>query len=97
MLISWSVLQTNTTMDVKQIEALSSVISASVAQLKQLQDSLKTTEHTSATTRAEFLKPSLEVVAAASQLVALVRTPERYLMDMSTAVSCSAGCYLGAI
>ncbi|KAI0717310.1 S-adenosyl-L-methionine-dependent methyltransferase [Fomitopsis betulina] len=72
-------------MDVKQIEALSSVISASVAQLKQLQDSLKATEHTSATTRAEFLKPSLEVVAAASQLVALVRTPERYLMDLSTA------------
>ncbi|KZT70030.1 O-methyltransferase [Daedalea quercina L-15889] len=72
-------------MDVKQIEALSDLISSSVAQLKQLQSSLKTTEHTAATTRAEFLKPSLEVVAAASQLVALVRTPERYLMDISTA------------
>lgn len=73
-------------MDIKQIEALSSVISSSVAQLKQLQDSLKATEHSASSTRAEFLKPSLEVVAAASQLIALVRTPERYLMDMSTAV-----------
>lgn len=73
-------------MDIKQIEALSSVISASAAQLKELQDSLKTTQHSASTARAEFLKPSLEVVAAASQLIALVRTPERYLMDMSTGV-----------
>ncbi|KZT01060.1 S-adenosyl-L-methionine-dependent methyltransferase [Laetiporus sulphureus 93-53] len=72
-------------MDIKQIEALSSVISTSVAQLKELQASLKTTDHSASTARAEFLKPSLEVVAAASQLIALVRTPERYLMDMSTA------------
>ncbi|KAH9932971.1 O-methyltransferase [Fomitopsis serialis] len=77
-------------MDIKQIEALSSVISSSVAQLKQLQDSLKATEHSASSTRAEFLKPSLEVVAAASQLIALVRTPERYLMDMSTAHQLSA-------
>ncbi|PCH35121.1 S-adenosyl-L-methionine-dependent methyltransferase [Wolfiporia cocos MD-104 SS10] len=72
-------------MDVKQIEALSSLITTSVAQLKELQGSLKTTEHSASTARAEFLKPSLQVVAAASQLIALVRTPERYLMDMSTA------------
>lgn len=72
-------------MDIKQIEALSSVIATSVAQLKQLQGSLKTTDHSSSTAKAEFLKPSLQVVAAASQLIALVRTPERYLMDMSTA------------
>ncbi|CCM00235.1 uncharacterized protein FIBRA_02264 [Fibroporia radiculosa] len=71
-------------MDIQQIEALSSLIATSVAELKQLQGALKTTQHTASTAKAEFLKPSLQVVAAASQLIALVRTPERYLMDIST-------------
>ncbi|KAH9947601.1 O-methyltransferase [Amylocystis lapponica] len=72
-------------MDVAQIQDLSTLIQSSVDQLKALQSSLNTTEHSASTARAEFLKPSLQIVAAASQLIALVRTPERYLMDMSTA------------
>ncbi|KAI0941969.1 hypothetical protein AcW1_009688 [Taiwanofungus camphoratus] len=71
-------------MDIKQVEALSSVISTSVAQLKELQNTLQITEHSASAARVEFLEPSLKVVAAASQLIALVRTPERYLADMAT-------------
>ncbi|GBE84991.1 4-O-methyltransferase 1 [Sparassis crispa] len=70
-------------MDFAQLESLTALISSSVAQLKELQSSLKTSD--SSSSKSEFLKPSLQIVAAASQLIALARTPERYLMDLSTA------------
>ncbi|KAL6307776.1 O-methyltransferase [Sparassis latifolia] len=67
-------------MDFVEMESLVSLISTSIAQLKDRANTASSPENA---TRAEFLRPSLQIVAAASQLIALVRTPERYLMDVA--------------
>jgi len=81
-------------MDIAQLKTLSSLINSSITQLEEIQATASTRSETD--TKFEFLKPSLQIVAAASQIVATVRTPERYLMDLATGFHVSASLWTAA-
>jgi len=75
-------------MDISTLKKLASLINSSITQLEEIQGTVTT--RSDANIDFESLKPSLQLVAAASQIVAVVRSPERYLMDLATGFQVSA-------
>ena len=70
-------------MDVQEIIALSDLISSSVQKILSLADGDTLYSLTDSAVR----KHTLQITAAASQLISVVRPPEQYIIETSIAVS----------